>query len=284
MIASSYRAAAQYAELFDTQLAIELMLHASRAYLDAGAAFGLFLAAGAMSDDALRQAAVPQELRKLGDGNSGTRFASPTADSPVQQAYLLLAVAAHPVLRERFPGEPQALLRRLSVYGLDPVGAQGTPLDQYLDIAELMLEDPVARRDPGARLSDRLAGDMASRLAAIGRRHAAALRANQRNEHLWRNAAAPVNIVDLEQTALFGLVAGPESGRSQQVLERVADLVADDEFAQVTSLTAERTAELMPRMTGLAAEILHPAERERRADFGDNQTFRDRFNDDSDEL
>src|SRR5689334_25434590 len=54
MIASSYRTAAQYAELFDTRLAVELMLHASRAYLDAGAAFGLFLAAGAMSDEALQ--------------------------------------------------------------------------------------------------------------------------------------------------------------------------------------------------------------------------------------
>ena len=49
-----------------------------------------------------------------------------------------------------------------------------------------------------------------------------------------------VNIVDLEQTALFGLVAGPESRQSRQVLERVVNLVADDEFAQVTSLTADR--------------------------------------------
>lgn len=275
MIASSYRTAAQYAELFDTRLAVELMLRASRAYLDAGAAFGLFLAAGAMSDDALQQAGGPQELRNLSSPDAGVQFVSPTADNPVQQAYLLLAVAARPVLRERFLGNPEVMLRRLSVYGLEPVGAQGIRLDQYLDIAQLMLADPVTDRDPEARLPEDVADEMASRLAAIGRGHAAALHANQRNEYLWRNAAAPVNIVDLEQTALFGLVAGPESRRSRQVLERVADLVADDEFAQVTSLAAERTAEVMPSMTDRATEILHRPDRERGPGFGDDQTFRD---------
>jgi hypothetical protein len=282
MIASSYRTAAQYAELFDTRLAVELMLHASRAYLDAGAAFGLFLAAGAMSDDALRQAGGPQELRNLSSRNFTAQFASATADSPIQQAYLLLAVAARPVLREQFRGDPEVMLRRLSVYGLEPVGAQGTPLGQYLDIARLMLADRVTDRDPEEGLPEELASEMATRLADIGRGHAAALRANRQNEHLWRNAAAPVNIVDLEQTALFGLVAGPESRRSRQVLGRVADLVADDEFAQVTSLTAEQTAEVMPSMTGRATEILRRPDRERGPDFGDNQAFRD-YPDDSDD-
>lgn len=286
MIASSYRNAAQYAELFDTSLAIELMLHASRAYLDAGAAFGLFLAAGAMSDDALRQAGGLRELRNLTGPDADVQFTSPAADHPMQQAYLLLAVAARPALREQFPGEPEVVLRRLSAYGLEPVGAQGIPLDQYLDIARLMLEDPVTARDPEDRLPDDLAGEMASRLAVIGRAHAAALHANRRNEHLWRSAAAPVNIVDLEQTALFGLVAGPESRRSRQVLGQVADLVADDEFAQVTSLTAEQTAKVMPSMTDRAAEILRPTDRERRPGFGDDRPFRDRrpgdYPDDSD--
>lgn len=282
MIASSYRTAAQYAELFDTRLAVELMLHASRAYLDAGAAFGLFLAAGAMSDEALQQVGGPQELRNLSDENSGRQVALPNADSPVQQAYLLLAVAARPVLREQFPDDPEAVLRRLSAYGLEPVGAQGIALDRYLDIARLMLADGTAGRDPEAGLPDELAADMASHLAVIGRAHAAALHANRRNEHLWRSAAAPVNIVDLEQTALFGLVAGPDSGRSRQVLGRVAELVADDEFAQVTSLAAERTAEVMPSMTGRATEILRRLDRERGSDFGDDQAFRD-YTDDSDD-
>jgi hypothetical protein len=282
MIASSYRTAAQYAELFDTRLAVELMLHASRAYLDAGAAFGLFLAAGAMSDEALQQAGGPQELRKLSSGTSGPQVAPSNADSPVQQAYLLLAVAARPVLREQFRGDPQAMLRRLSAYGLEPVGAQGIALERYLDIAQLMLADRTTDRDPEARLPDELAGTMASHLAAIGRAHAAALHANRRNEHLWRSAAAPVNIVDLEQTALFGLVAGPESGRSRQVLGRVADLVADDEFAQVTSLAAEQTAEVMPSMTGRATEILRRLDRQRRPGSGDDQASGD-YPDDSDD-
>jgi hypothetical protein len=287
MIASSYRTAAQYAELFDTRLAIELMLRASRAYLDAGAAFGLFLAAGAMSDDALRQAGGPQELRNLSSPDAGVQFPSPTADNPMQQVYLLLAVAARPVLRERFPGNPEVMLRRLTAYGLEPVGAQGIPLDQYLDIARLMLADTATARDPGARLPEELANEIASRLATIGRAHAAALHANRRNEHLWRKAAAPVNIVDLEQTALFGLVAGPESRRSRQVFGRVADLVADDEFAQVTTLSAEQTAEVMPSMTDRATEILRRPDREPGPDFGDNQAFRDRpprdYPDDSDD-
>jgi hypothetical protein len=274
MIASSYRTAAQYAQLFDTTLAIELMFHASRAYLDAGAAFGLFLAAGAMSDEALRRAGGPQEVRNLSGPDAGIQFASSMAD-PIQQAYLLLAVAARPVLRERFPDNPAALLRELSPYGLEPVGAQGIPLDQYLDIARLMLEQPVTTLDPDAGLPERLVGEMAAPLAAFGRAHAATLRANRRNDYLWRTAAAPVNIVDLEQTALFGLVAGPESRRSRQLLGRVADLVADDEFAQVTSLAARQTAQVMPSMTDLATEILRRPNRERRQGFGDDRFFRD---------
>jgi hypothetical protein len=70
MIASSYRTAAQYAELFDTRLAVESMLPASRAYLDAGAAFGLFPAAGAMSDEALRLVGGPRDReRQSGSGD-----------------------------------------------------------------------------------------------------------------------------------------------------------------------------------------------------------------------
>lgn len=274
MIASSYRTAAQYAELFDTRLAVDLMLRASRAYLDAGAAFGLFVAAGAMSDDALRQAGGPQEAQNLSGPDAGIPSASSTAD-PIQQVYLLLAVAARPVLRERFPDNPAALLRRLSPYGLEPVGAQGIPLEQYLDIAQSMLDAPVTPRAQDARLPEDLADEMAARLAAIGREHAAALHANRRNEHLWRNAAAPVNIVDLEQTALFGLVAGPDSRRSRQVLERVVDLVADDEFAQVTSLAAGQTARVMPTMTDHATEILRRPDRARGQRFGDDRSFRD---------
>ena len=251
VIASSYRMAAQYAALFDPLLAAVLMMRASRAYLDAGAAFGLFLAAGALSDDALLAAGADRELSGLSTP-SRNRNATVATD-PVQQAYLLLAVAARPALREHFSGDLSALLSRLAAYGLEPVGSQGVPLEQYLGIAQVLLEyEPPVGLHPSRSFVD----EIAARLAVISRAHADVLHTGQRNSYLWQNEAAALNIVDLGQTALFNLAAGPGLLRSEPVLDRVGELTEDDPFAQLTALTAQETAQAAPFITELAVRIL----------------------------
>jgi hypothetical protein len=250
VVASSYRMAAQYAALFDPLLAAVLMMRASRAYLDAGAAFGLFLAAGSLSDDALLAAGLDRELSSLST-RSRDRNATLATD-PVQQAYLLLAVAARPALRERFPGDLSALLSQLAVYGLEPVGS-GVPLEQYLGIAGVLLEyEPTVGPHPSRSFVD----EIAPRLAVISRAHADVLHTSQRNRYLWQNEAAALDIVDLGQTALFNLVAGRGPLRSEPVLDRVGELTRDDPFAQLTVLIAQETARAVPFMTERAVRIL----------------------------
>lgn len=272
MIASSYRSAAQYAALFDTRLSVQLTLRASRAYLDAGAAFGLFLAASVLSDQALLHGGR-DDLRALSSPLPSEQV-GPTATHPVQQTYLLLTVAARPTLRQVYRGEPPgALLERLAAYDLQPIGPQAVPLAAYLDIASLVLQYPDAS-GTDYPLPGRIADEMASRLATIGRAQADALRANRRNHYLWENAIAPVNVVDLEQVALFGLAVGQGPRRSGQVLSQVAGLLEDDELAQLPSLAVAETVQVMPSMAEEAADIFRGGDREPRRDFRDGRSPR----------
>lgn len=271
LLASTYRTAAQYAALIDTRLATRLTLRASRAYLDADVPFGLFLAAGALDDEALLRAVGEADLQNLRRTLS-TDQEEPTSAEPVQQAYLLLTIAARPVLRERSGRNPDTLLERLSAYGLQPIGPQSLPLGAYLEIAQALLSY-TREADPGAELPERSAADIASRLAAIGRRQADALRTSQRNRYLWENGVAPVSLVDLEQIALFGLAAGPGPRRSRQMLDQVARLLEDDEMAQLPSWAAQESARVMPTMTEEAIEIFRGQDSDRRYGFGDDRGY-----------
>lgn len=95
------------------------------------------------------------------------------------------------------------------------MGAQSVPLTNYLDIASVMLthqrddaRDVASFGRPDADgEAGRLAEEIAPHLAAMAEAQAGSLRVSRRNHYLWQNAAAPVNIVDLEQVALCGLAA-----------------------------------------------------------------------------
>jgi hypothetical protein len=272
MVASSYRSAAQYAALVDTRLATRLTLRAARAYIDAGVTFGLFLAAGVLSDQAMLRSGGDEDLRILSSQESADQEGP--ASHPVQQAYLLLTVAARPTLRQFYDGEsPGALLERLSAYALQPIGPQSVPLATYLDIARLLLEDTGAS-SLTAPATLPATGQIASQLAAVGRAQATAVRANRRNHYLWQNGIAPVNVVDLEQVALFELAAGPDPRRAGQVLAQVTRLLENDEIAQLPSLAAAETAEVRQELADEATDIFR-----RRPGEEPPQDFRSRFGD-----
>lgn len=262
-IASTYRLAAQYAALVDIPLAMDLAVRASLAYLEAGVPFGLFLAAGLLSDSILRHPEVSQRLFRLA---SGVAAGSASTD-PVQQAYLLLALASRPWIEQQLGQSADAMLNQLNAHDLHPVGPQSAPLATYLDLAKTMLANrsfyrpAESGRQETSQSGDEAAetgiSDMASQLAEIGRMQATSLRLTMRNQYLWRHAAAPVNIVDLEQVALYGLATRSEGDWSKRLQRRTASLLEDnDALAELPGWASQEMNRLLPEMTEQIIQVL----------------------------
>ncbi|HEX5406600.1 MAG TPA: hypothetical protein VFX16_30375 [Pseudonocardiaceae bacterium] len=214
VLASSYRMAAQYLALIDARQAGLVSIRAALAYLRAGLPFGAMLAVGLVGDDSLIGTMAPSGLEAAIQS-----LASRARDhNPVQQTYLLLVLVARRRLRREHSDSVGALLRDLRPHGLHPIGSHSQPLADYLQMAEVM-----ARHD-GRQLALRAErggseaiGLMSGFVAAAGHRQAESLRAARRNSYLWRHGASPVDVVNLEDVAITGLLAGsdvmpPESG------------------------------------------------------------------------
>jgi len=245
-IASTYRLASQYAALVDMPLAMRLAVRASLAYLEAGLPFGLFLAAGLLNDSILQhQEVTPRLFRLLLSIN-----ADPASTDPVQQAYLLLALASRPWLGRQLNQSADNMLNHLAAHDLHPVGPQSAPLADYLNLARTMLSNLDEAADTGISV-------MAQQLAGIGRSQAASLRMTMRNQYLWRNAAAPVNIVDLEQVALYGLAMRTGGHWSERLLQRTTSLLEDnDALAELPGWTCREMNRLQTQMTEEIQQIL----------------------------
>lgn len=118
---------------------------------------------------------------------------------PQQQAYLLLACAS---LWRRFDLEPSLL--RIIVdqsphrRGVAPIGALGTPLRQYWDISRRFLDSS----------DEESARTVAADLARMAGAYAEAVNSAMANERLWFNAAAPVDIGDIDIVAIALVSAG----------------------------------------------------------------------------
>jgi hypothetical protein len=118
---------------------------------------------------------------------------------PQQQAYLLLACTS---LWRRLDLEPDLL--RIIVEqsphrrGVAPVGALGTPLRQYWDIARRFLDSS----------DEESARTVAADLARMASAYAEAINSAMANERLWFNAAAPVDVGDIDIIAIALVSAG----------------------------------------------------------------------------
>ncbi len=243
-LASTYRLAAQYAALVDARWSTELTVRAGRAYLDAGMPFGLFLLTGVLEDQIVRNDFVRSAL--LAPLSAGT--AEGALADPAQQAYLLLAAASRPWLRDFF-GEPVGnMLRRLDAHGLYPVGPQSIPLEAYLSLARTMLSDESGNAGM-SRLSDQL--------AVLGRAQVASLRAARQNRYLWERGAASVNVVDLEYVAMTGLALRHDPTWFDELSRSTTDALAgDDALAELPVWVMGRINRVLPQMTGTVVEIL----------------------------
>jgi hypothetical protein len=207
-LASTYRLAAQFLALIDPLHAALVAVRAAMVYLELGMPFGALLATALLDDTMLRTRSgrrrITRPLRVM--------LTEHTVQDPVQRLYLLLAAIAHPELRDAASLRSiRALRTELSAHQLHPVGAQGAPLASYFEIVTLMLPRDVypavvlnlpEQYQPRSRLFEAL--------IAIGRQEAATLLVAQRNDYLWSHAAAPVDVVDLEGTAICGLAMRSE--------------------------------------------------------------------------
>lgn len=259
-IASTYRLAAQFLALLDPRQAALAAIRASMAYLDANMPFGAMLAFGLMDDRLLRsRGGVRRIVRRVTD-----MLRQPPTDDPVQQTYLLLAVVARPWLRDEFRQPILALQQALAPHELHPIGAQGRPLATYLQLANALAttEGPMLVSVQGDVQAERYMSPQQFELsidtiASIGRLHAADLRAAQRNTYLWRHAAAPLDVVDLEGAALFGVLMRsgviPDESAYGQIAERMSD---GDPLTQVPLWAADQLYRDIQDMPDQAEKLL----------------------------
>jgi hypothetical protein len=204
--ASSLRAAGQWAMLFDARRAARLLAAAAQIWQTLGYGFGTFVLAAVAprqldrrnTNDRLRQLAQQYTQDRAVPSISTQQVPEPMLH-PQQQAYLLLACAS---LWRRFDLEP-GLLRIIIDQsphrrGVAPIGALGTPLRQYWDIARRFLDSS----------DEESARTVASDLARMAGAYAEAINSAMANERLWFNAAAPVDVGDIDIVAIALVSAG----------------------------------------------------------------------------
>jgi hypothetical protein len=213
--ASSLHTAGQWAMLFDPRRAARLLAEAARIWQNLDYGFGTFVLAavapGDLERDSLnnRLQQMAQQYIQVQDitGRVRRRIRPQQIPEPMrhpqQQAYLLLGCAS---LWRRFDLEP-GLLRLIVEQsphrrGVAPIGALGMPLRQYWDIAGRFLD---ASDDETART---VAADLA-RMADV---YAEAINSAMANERLWFNAAAPVDVGDIDITVI-ALISARRLGR-----------------------------------------------------------------------
>jgi hypothetical protein len=129
-----------------------------------------------------------------GDEPAGTRW--PALRYPQQQAYLMLAATGGESVGQLAETVSAVLDASPHATGVVPVGALGTPIRRLWDVAAHLLA-----RQPGS--PEVIAGH----LAGMAFRYAEAMSLAQVNTHLWRHAAAPVDVGDIDVAGVAALAA-----------------------------------------------------------------------------
>jgi hypothetical protein len=178
-----------------------------------GHGFGTFLLAAFDPRQISRDAVMTRisEIANLSFPNRISRDLSPEEQPtptplfhPQQQAYFLLAAAVM-ARRLDLPSELLSSVLEQSPHrrGVVPVGALGTPIRTYWNIARNLLGDD----------AEETAQLVASDLAGMAAAYAEAIDSAMANERLWFNAAAPVDVGDIDTMATALVTAqrlGPE--------------------------------------------------------------------------
>jgi hypothetical protein len=196
--ASAFREAAQWLILVDTARARTALQLSADLFLQLGQPFGLFLAGMANAwwpwHVAMGDAGL-QSLSSVHSGEGALELPMPAVRHPQQQAYLVVAAAVMPAFDQH---ERLDRLMEQSPHGRGnlPVGALGIPIHRFWTVAMQL------SRGTGASVET-----IARHVEAIGRQYAEAIESAQVNEHLWRHAAAPVEVGDLDIVGIASLTA-----------------------------------------------------------------------------
>jgi len=197
--ASALREAAQWAMFFDRARARRLLVTSASYFLEEDHAFGLFLMTAVGERPSLstfRQGidrlavlhGAPPPFGEPGD-------IPPALQHPQQQAYLLLACGGTPEVATEYGETLRGLAQRSpNRVGVAPVGALGTPIRRFWNIAMQLLG---GNAQSGPRI-------VASHVAAMSERYAESIELARVNDYLWDHAAAPVDAGDID---IAGIVA-----------------------------------------------------------------------------
>jgi hypothetical protein len=203
-MASALREAASWAVYFDVNRARGLLARSGFLYQLAGLAFGSFLLTVAGSppmEEFSRDIAMLSQLH--GQSGQPNRVDIPSSlYHPQQQTYLLLACAG---MADRLDSsrrelqdsdeapDPRRPIHAIAegspnLLGVLPFGALGTPLRVAWDVGVHLLQ---------ASSSDSL-DVVAKHLTGLCRRYDEMMNLARVNDHLWKHAAAPVDVGDIE--------------------------------------------------------------------------------------
>lgn len=184
--ASAYRLAGQWRLLVDPREAVRgTLTQAADLFTEAGLTFGAYLRTS-LAPGAVEQSAQEWTARLL---------ANDVSAHPQQQTYLLLACAS----LARRGTDTEAVLTRFATesphrVGVVPMGSLAMPVRMFWGLALGLLEAD----------GDRSAESYAATLSELFRAYARSIDLAMANRLTWSNAAAPVDVADLD---VIGAVA-----------------------------------------------------------------------------
>ena len=202
--ASSLRAAGQWAMFLDPDRAVRLFRASAGIWHRMGHGFGTFLLAAFAPDELdryemiSRLAPLAQPYIERQTGSAKPQELPEPLLHPQQQVYLLLAETG----LSRQMDLPAGILRPFADQsphrrGVAPIGSLGTPMRIYWDIARHFLDDE----------DDQTATLVARDLADMARTYAQTIDSAMANQRLWFNAAAPVDVGDIDTLAIAMIAA-----------------------------------------------------------------------------
>lgn len=200
--ATTLREAGQWMLYLDSARAKSLLARSGLLFHEMRQSFGTYLMVVSGEGQGERlSVAVSVALADVGRVGDGGELAWPALRHPQQQAYLVLAAAAggsDNAVDERLPAIIENSMHR---NGVVPVGALGTPIRRFWDVASHL-----AIRGAGA------AAAIAEHLAFMCRRYEECMGLAQVNRHLWEHGASSVDVGDIDIAGIAAITARQFSG------------------------------------------------------------------------
>ncbi|MEV0370606.1 hypothetical protein AB0I10_12355 [Streptomyces sp. NPDC050636] len=201
--ASALRTASEWAMLSDPDRALALLDRCGTLLHELNYPFGSFLKVvagpwfenppisnfGQWIEDVVHVSGLEGDRHRDTENGSGIPA---TLLHPQQQAYLVMAAVSSPLVSSEFRTPlQQIILRSPHRVGVTPVGALGTPIRRFWAVAEAL----TIGGSEGAAV-------VAEHLAEMSQKYAESAELAMTNEYCWRNAASPIDIVDVDVTGI----------------------------------------------------------------------------------